>query len=260
MQVNQPTFIRREQDGQTALVRPEGASAIAAALFDGEGCTSLEISGRARVFCFTWKDGHEGILRHCRRGGLVRWMLQDSYLFHNRPLREFRAHEEALLRGIPAPELLGVVWRCRWGIYSGALATGRLEGLDLDGWLCAHLDTGRRVEEMLRASGVLVRQAHDAGLYHADLNIKNIFIAAEKPALLDFDRARFSSSLGPVDRARNLLRLRRSFERKGYSRSHFNALLDGYGDFTMPRWLEQTYRLKGLFSDTIHWKGREPEP
>lgn len=223
-------------------------------LIDREGCVPADVSGRGTVYFFPFGEDGEGVLRPCRRGGLVRLFLKDHYLFVNRPLREFEVHGEAFRRGVPVPPLLGVAW-CRRGIaFSGALATERLKGDDLDVWLRRSDHDAPEEERILGACGSMLRHCHDKGLFHADLNVKNIFITGTQPSLLDFDRARFYPSLGRVRRARNLLRLRRSFHRLGHGEDAYQALLKGYGGLHFPRWLRLLYSGKDLFSDMFKGK------
>ena len=96
--------------------------------------------------------------------------------------------------------------------------------------------------------GECIRQMHDRGVCHADLQLKNILVADAGIFLLDFDRAQVHDNISPLARARNLLRLRRSFEKLGYSPKLWLCLLDGYGDVTFPFWLNMAYRVKAWFS------------
>jgi 3-deoxy-D-manno-octulosonic acid kinase len=224
------------------------------ALLYGEGCYPSGISGRGEVSFFPLADGGEGVLRRCRRGGLIQFFLHNRYLFINRPLLEFEVHAEAQRRRLPVPLLLGVKWRQQGCTFSGVLATRRMEGQDLDAWLCTAENPAEKHPEILHACGVMIRTCHDAGLFHADLNIKNIFIEKGCPRLLDFDRACFYNALGDGQRARNLLRLRRSFEKKGHSREDFEMLLQGYGSVNIPRWLQLLSLIKNSISDLFQRK------
>ena len=53
---------------------------------------------------------------------------------------------------------------------------------------------------------------HDAGVFHADLNARNILLAGITVYLIDFDRARIGSP-SVVNAKRNLQRLHRSLEK-----------------------------------------------
>ena len=244
-------FTRKQQNGMCALVRITGQDRIAAALFSGAGCTIATASGRGDMAVFSWAPGKTGIIRRHLRGGVMRRLLYDRYLLRNRPLREFETHQEVAARGVAAPLALGVRWERRFLWYRGALATELVAGADLDAYLHDVTVSWDDKTAMLRKCGALVRHMHAQGVYHADLQIKNIFIGSDGPVLLDFDSARLRASLSRIARARNLLRLRRSFEKRGWPPGYFEFLAEGYGELTPPRWLDTLYRIKGRLSSWL---------
>lgn len=68
----------------------------------------------------------------------------------------------------------------------------------------------------LAAAATLLRRLHDAGLYHPDLNARNILICADGSAMIiDLDRAELLDELPLSDRLGNLARLYRSFHKLG---------------------------------------------
>ena len=84
-----------------------------------------------------------------------------------------------------------------------------------DSPISPHAARGTR-HAVLAAAAVLLRQMHDAGLYHADLNAKNILLAPDGTAMiLDLDRAELLDRLSLRDRAANLARLYRSLHKLG---------------------------------------------
>jgi 3-deoxy-D-manno-octulosonic acid kinase len=92
---------------------------------------------------------------------------------------------------------------------------------------------------------------HDLGVWHADLQVKNIMTDGAQIWLLDFDDARMEKPLSGLARARNLLRLRRSLEKHGRLLDNFDSILEGYGKLGLPRWLSGLYRIRGVVSDTL---------
>ncbi len=244
-------FTHKQENGICVLVRIEGEDRIAAALFSGAGCMPAVVSGRGDMAVFPWASGQKGIIRRHLRGGMMRRLFNDRYLLCNRPLREFEAHREVAARGVVAPLPLGVRWERRGLWYRGALATELLAGADLDAYLQDATVSWDNKAAMLRQCGALVRHMHDQGVYHADLQLKNIFIGSGGPVLLDFDRARLGASVSRIGRARNLLRLRRSFEKRGWPPGYFEFLVEGYGGLTPPRWLDALYRMKGRLSSWL---------
>lgn len=244
-QLNAPTgYSVVTRGNRVAIVSDRAADQIAAALMDGEGCTPMKASGRGGVWSFDIPGG-AGVVRQYRRGGAVGQLGIHVYL-GNRPLAEFTIHREAESRGVPVPPLLGVMWQQQGIAFRGALATERLTGEDLLNHL-RYRDTPRA--GMLESCGGTIRQMHDSGLWHADLQVKNLFVCRKRVYLLDLDKAEFRTGLSRIDRQRNLLRLRRSFEKRGLPMEYFHRILNGYGDETAPRWLDLLYRARGVWSD-----------
>jgi 3-deoxy-D-manno-octulosonic acid kinase len=221
-----------------ALVAEVHTPEIAAALFRREGCVPLGAEGRGQVFRFPCGEGH-GVLRPYRRGGLPGRVLRDSFLFVNRPLREFRVHAALHAGGVPCPAPLGVMWSQHGAAFRGAIATAWVDGVSLQGLLQAG---DASLPETLEAAGKAIRALHDAGGLHADLHPANVLVARGQAFLIDFDRARLLAALTPRQRASNLLRLRRAFVKHGFGLHHFDALLAGYGE--MPG----AGRLQGLLA------------
>jgi len=66
--------------------------------------------------------------------------------------------------------------------------------------------------------------------------------------LLDFDRARIKTRIANWRRACNLLRLRRSFDKRGHGREAFRMLAEGYGMTEFDPLLDGIFKLKGFLS------------
>lgn len=237
------TFI--EKNSRSGYVLTAEADPVTRALFEGAGCTVDAAAGRGQVSRFPLGSG-EGVLRHYRRGGLVAHLSKDRFL-GNRMLAEFRVHVALHQQGFPVPEPLGVVWERRGLSFQGAIATRRLEAATLlDYW--KKPDAKRAI---LPLCGLRIRELHDLGVWHADLQVKNIMTDGEQIWLLDFDNARMGTALSNWARSRNLLRLRRSLEKHGRSLDNFDSILEGYGKLGLPRLLSGLYRIRGLVSDTL---------
>ncbi len=224
------SFTEVRRNGATALVRNDAAGPLADALFDHAGCTPVREAGRGTILRFPFPGGH-GIIRRYLRGGMVRHLLKDRYLLANRPLHEFRLHCYVQQCGLRVPAILGVCWRRRGPWVQGSLATLELSGLELPAWL--RKEKGDAAP-MLRRCGELIREMHDFGIWHADLQVRNILIAVDGPYLLDFDNARRCAVVARRARGRNLLRLRRSFDRNGVAPASFKAICEGYGMDRLP--------------------------
>ena len=258
-------FVRFVEGRRTALVLEDGGEEIRAALLEGAGCVPLETEGRGRLLRFPYKGGY-GLIRTYLRGGVVRHFLKDRYLLDNRPFRELALHSYAYEKGLSVPKPLGVCWERNGPWFRGAIAAIEVDAINLLDYLrtvgsnsCSTVgqsdrsDTSDRsdLEATLRDCGLLIRRMHDLGIWHADLQLRNILVGVEGPLLIDLDKARVRGSLGSWRRARNLLRLRRSFQKWDLPDVHFQRLCHGYGMEELPALLDRLYRAKGVLSDVL---------
>jgi 3-deoxy-D-manno-octulosonic acid kinase len=177
--------------------------------------------GRGTAWGVSAHDG-DWVVRHYRRGGAVARLLGDAYIHvgEPRPFRELRASAAARSRGVASPEVVAVVVYPAGVLYRADIATRLVpDSADL-----AEVTLGdARPDEPARAAawraaGRLMRAAFEAGVLHADLNLRNILIArggtdAGDPTalLIDLDRATVAEgpASGPA-RARMIRRLHRS--------------------------------------------------
>lgn len=240
-----PGYIFCEKNHRSGYVLAAESEPVSAALFEDIGCTVDAAAGRGQVSRFPLTNG-EGVLRHYRRGGLVARVANDAFL-GNRMLAEFRIHLALFQQGFSVPEPLGVAWARSGALYRGAIATRSLEAVTL----LDYLNGGALEPSILALCGQRIREMHNLGVWHADLQVKNIMTDGEAVWLLDFDQARMGKPLSDQARTRNLLRLRRSLEKHGRSLDNFDSILEGYGKLGLPRWLSGLYRIRGVVSDTL---------
>ena len=172
-------------------------------------------AGRGGAYRVTLPGGVAAVVRPCKRGGVLAPLLRDRYLgFHPRPLDELAVTVAARARGVPVPEVLAARVEGR-GIYRGTLITAELIGMTpLITALRGAVSREQRIRFAANA-GRSVGRMHRAGLYHADLNLWNILVAADAPdteaAIVDLDRAWLATAmLPPPFRRRNLERFERS--------------------------------------------------
>lgn len=166
------------------------------------------------------------VVRHYERGGLVRHLLRDFYFGPRRFFREAMVSEWASDHNVPTAQVLAVrSERTGLFLHRGDLITREIEGSeDLDRYLKAvqkNESPGMcRRKEVIRSIALLLQRMHRAGLYHADLNLKNIVIQISESAVnsyvIDLDRARVIQPLNSRMRIRNLVRLYRSLDKQGY--------------------------------------------
>jgi 3-deoxy-D-manno-octulosonic acid kinase len=171
------------------------------------------------------KGNERIVIRHYRRGGKIQKLTSDLYWGASRPLRELWIGYHAMVKGIPTAEILAACHtRIFWRFHRGDLISREIRnGKDLATYLKSlprHL-TGEKLlqkRKVIEIVGKLIRNMHDVGIFHGDLNLKNIVIQINdsrriKGYILDFDKSFIKSNLNKNLRIRNLLRLNRSVEK-----------------------------------------------
>jgi 3-deoxy-D-manno-octulosonic acid kinase len=240
--------------GGIAFARAEALDFVRAALAAGGGLFAYAAeqrsarrleSGRGPLYEVT-VGGARWVVRHARRGGLIARWLGDRYvrLGTPRPLRELLVSEQARARGIPTPAVLAAaVYPAGLRSYRGDVATELVpRAQDLAAILFG--DAGVDVDAALQLAGRTIRAAHDHGLQHPDLNLKNVLVQTDeaRPSqpvrafLLDLDGCRLHARLDERARRVMLRRFRRSWrkwERRTGRRTPsdvFSAFQRGYDD------------------------------
>jgi len=205
------------QDGRTTLVvRPAVAQAIRERRPASDGAPAR--AGRAPMQRIAIPDG-VALVRTCRRGGLFGRLLGGRYLDGSRFLRELGVADALRRRGLPTPEVLaGIRREAAPAVYRAEIVTREVPGaVDLAEAL-RRLPPGSEEAKraLLEAAARLVRQCHDVGLRHPDLNARNVLIAPDGTAMiLDLDRAELADELPPRACVAMLARLYRSLHRLG---------------------------------------------
>jgi hypothetical protein len=176
------------------------ADALAAALGELGAANSTETGNRGAGnrgggFKLTLPGGPELFVRHARRGGAMRRVLDDLYFgFHPRPLSELRVTAEAARRGVPLAEPIGAA--VRWvvpGLYRGFFITRAASGMTLWEFLRTDDDPSVRAHVLERAREAIETMLRE-GLHHPDLNLHNLFVTPHGESfaviILDLDKAR----------------------------------------------------------------------
>ncbi len=189
------------------------------------------VYGRGDMRSLTLGDGTTALFRGYRHGGLLR-ALTGEYFFSwpPRPFRELTITEALRRRGFPTVEVYAAcVEKVAGPIYRGWLVTRRLEGAH-DLWAGLQSGFAERVgvEAILKAVAASIRHMHREGIFHYDLNLKNILIrgsaAGVESHVIDFDKAMLV--LGPLPAPlahKNLARLLRSIRKLDPERRYFSA-------------------------------------
>lgn len=219
-------FRALETEGARAWVRPEARSWAAGAI-EEEGSLhraaardprSRRIDGRGPVYVVPaapdeveaalGRPGGGWVVRRYRRGGLAARLLGERYLRWGtpRPFRETRASVAARARRLPTPRVVAAAVYPKGFFYRGDLVTIEIpDAVELADVL---FDPERRGvagavdrKEALAAAGVLIRRAARAGVYHPDLNARNILLqwsgGAPDAWLVDLDRCRVGEGSAP---------------------------------------------------------------
>ncbi|MGM0595387.1 MAG: 3-deoxy-D-manno-octulosonic acid kinase [Pseudomonadota bacterium] len=174
-------------------------------------------------------------LRHYHRGGLPATLSRDRYLWlgleRSRPWLEWQLLQELYRSKLPVPRPVAARV-CRHGpFYRGDIVTEVVAGETLAAWLGRKRLSGVWLMEV----GAVLRRFHEAGVFHADLNARNILLDEHgRVTLLDFDRSERRRPAEAWQRA-NLARLKRSLDKFRREQRHFafddedwKALLRGY--------------------------------
>ncbi len=191
-------------------------------------------TGRAEVQFFKYQ-GIDCVLRHYRRGGLPAKLIKDQYFGFDpqlsRAWKEWDLLAQLYNENFPVPQPIAaqVIKRgiCR---YQADLITRRLDAIPLADRMTMQEVTA----ELLQKVGKTIKQFHQRGVYHADLNARNIMVDnTGKVYLIDFDRG----EIKPAGKwqQQNLERLKRSFEKFKSKDSGFQfdeemwgVLMEGY--------------------------------
>ncbi|MGA9854136.1 MAG: 3-deoxy-D-manno-octulosonic acid kinase [Gammaproteobacteria bacterium] len=169
--------------------------------------------GRGNTWIVAGGNG-EWVLRHYRRGGVVRHFNQDLYLWqgleNTRPWREWRLLSHLYSQGLPVPQPVAAQV-LRYGLtYRGDLITCLIpDTLSL----AARLGAGHIEDLPWERIGACIHRFHAAGVYHADLNVHNIIIDDHDHIyMVDFDRGEQRAPSAQWQEA-NLRRLLRSLRK-----------------------------------------------
>lgn len=210
-------------------------------LFDAASQADENYTGRGTIKILTIPGNGEErmVMRQYRRGGPVQKFIRDIYWGSSRPFRELWLTHQANEKGIPTAEIVAACHtKVFWGLHRGHLISREIKnGRDLNSYLESlqqpfTRDTIAEKRNVIAAVAKLIRKMHDAGIFHADLNLKNVVIQIDDKAkvrvfLIDFDKSVIKSHLSERKRRQNLMRLNRSvekFKRQGLPVTRTDAL------------------------------------
>ncbi|TVL43779.1 3-deoxy-D-manno-octulosonic acid kinase [Shewanella algae] len=196
------------------------------------------IVGSSKGRYTTWFVEHEKqqwVLRHYWRGGLMEKFSKDAYLFtgftKTRAVAELALLEQLFEEGLPVPEPIAAKVE-RFGLwYRADILIRRIHGAED---LVALLQKQAMSRPQWQQLGALIGRFHQHGVYHADLNAKNILSSDQGFYLIDFDRGELRTPADGWQQA-NLSRLLRSFNKEKrkqpelqFTEENWQWLLEGY--------------------------------
>jgi hypothetical protein len=213
-------FQKRVTDSGILLaVRSDVEPFIEVNLFTNNGAQKMSsFAGREQLRLVRLTNGETALVRAYRHGGLLRNVTRRVFFsWPPRPFRELTITEEIRRRGIATVEIYGACVRPLGGpFYRGWLLTKELEQAQ-DLWTAFQSGLVQRtgVDAVLAAVAHTLKALHREGVYHVDLNLKNILVRSEPTGItgyiIDFDRAKLILGGLPAPLAqKNLNRLLRS--------------------------------------------------
>lgn len=230
-------------NGNRMVVRQDCPSEIDFSLCRNEPDRSAEspYHGRGALSAIQLSDGATALVRQYHHGGLLRGLTRTWFFtWPPRPFRELSVTEELRRRGVRTLEVYAAcVSRGVGPFYRGWLVTKELAGA-ADLWSALQNGFIERagLEASLQAVAASIRAMHREGIYHSDLNLKNILVRMEGEGvvsyIIDFDKAKLVLGKLPTELAKkNLDRLLRSIckldpERKYFSASAWQQFVDFY--------------------------------
>ncbi len=173
-----------------------------------------ELGGRGQALVVETPAG-PAVLRRCLRGGQVRRLSTDRYLFtgyaSSRAFREWRILDHLFGSGLPVPRPLAASCERAGLTYRAGLLTRLIPGARTLLELAPDLD-----EVEIGQLAQVLERFFAAGLKHPDLNAGNILRDPQGQwFLIDLDRAKIQS--GSARPGRMVGRLQRSLTKAGYS-------------------------------------------
>lgn len=227
------------QNGACYWFEPEFFSEITAEHFQSEWWQQQQAvigssTGRNTAY-FVQHGEHKLVLRHYYRGGLVGKILHDQFWLQ--PVAQSRAMQEYQLlswmrtQGLAVPRPIAASYQRSGLIYRANLL---IELIPNSKDLAAILQQRAITASEWQAVGAAIAQMHQLGVYHSDLNCRNIMLdAAGKVWLIDFDKC---SCRSPGEwTEQNLARLLRSFNKEkgklavfNWQESDWQSLQQGY--------------------------------
>jgi 3-deoxy-D-manno-octulosonic acid kinase len=214
---------------------------LSAAYWQAQSAVTGSAQGRGTTWFVKYNDKNNAgdkhwVLRHYYRGGLIGKIIKDSYFFisqkRTRAAREFSLLKYMQKLSLPAPQPIAYRVTRHGLFYRADLLSSRIENAQD---LVAMLTEKSLSDDLWFAIGKTIKQFHDQGIYHHDLNAHNILINDNnKVWLIDFDQGE-QRIVDQRWQQSNMQRLLRSFHKEHknlttfhWLECHWEKLIEGY--------------------------------
>lgn len=170
-------------------------------------------------------NGKRMLIKHCMRGGLVRFLTKDIFWGGNRPFNEMIINTKIQQKNIKTTEIIAAAKHKIIGpLHRVYLFSKEIpECVDLITYFngLRQKSYEQRFKEkkyLFQSIARAVFKMHSEDIYHSDLHLKNILIRQRdddipEVYIIDFDKADIKEKLTPREKVKNLLRFNRSIEK-----------------------------------------------
>ncbi len=192
-------------------------------------------SGRGSAWVIKSEFG-KWILRHYFRGGLYAKISQDRYLWtgiqNTRAIQEYKLLQHLHQLGLPCPKPVAAQVTKKGIFYRNDLIMEHIKHDQTFAQLLIEINDDKAIWSRI---GQVIKQFHNQGIYHADLNANNILLSGDDVFLIDFDKGRIRPPQSSWQLS-NLNRLKRSIEKESTQsceqelKKHWQELMNAYHD------------------------------
>lgn len=209
---------KQQQGGDIFWFDPTMMTEISSEQFDSRWWQSQQAvigsSNGRHIAWFVQYQQHKLVLRHYYRGGLVGKLLRDQFwlqpVANSRAMQEYQLLSWMRQQGLAVPRPVAARYQRRGLIYRADLL---IELIPDSQDLATILQQRTITSDEWQAVGAAIAQMHQLGVYHSDLNCRNIMLdGAGKVWLIDFDKCERRSD--GVWKQQNLQRLLRSLNKE----------------------------------------------
>jgi len=157
-----------------------------------EGLIKSVMGGRGKAIEFEY-EGKKYILKHYIRGGFVKKLSYDKYIFNSlsstRSVKEYNFLNNLNSKGLPVPKAAALKVANGRFTYMSDLITCKIEN---EGTLFDFIKNNKMNNDLWNKLSITLEKFFNENVYHSDLNSKNIIIDKdEKFYLVDFDNSYF---------------------------------------------------------------------